>query len=251
MTEQSSSLQNDIGPRASLRDLGRFVLRPRLPTRIPRFSAAALPRVFKLYALDMVLMCLMLGAFLAVEMAGTEMPSNAFDEIDLGLGWIAAIVLCAPVAEELAFRGWLSGRLGALLGAPIAAVGVFSLAAALVAAPGTGDMAGMTIGGGAFVALGAVLAFWLRNRGPYRWFTWTFPLLFWFSCIAFAAIHLGNYEDTDQMLWPLVIPQFLAGIIFAYARVKHGLWSSMLLHALHNGTFVALVLVAEAMAPAA
>lgn len=243
MTEQSSSLVSGAGQTSMLRRVAGFVLRPRLPGRVGRFSPAALRDTLKLYGIDMALMGLMLGAFLAVEMSGFEMPSNEFESIELGFAWIAVIVVTAPLAEELAFRGWLSGTLGAMLGSPIAALGCFLIAGAILAPA----YVGMMWAGAVLVASGAGLAYWLRNHGPYRWFVLAFPALFWLGALAFAAIHLGNYEDTEQMLWPLVIPQFLAGILFAYARVTHGLLSSILLHMLHNGTFVALVLVGEAM----
>ena len=34
-----------------------------------------------------------------------------------------------------------------------------------------------------------------------------------------------------------------AGSIFGFARVSYGLWASILLHMLHNATFVAMVFV--------
>ena len=42
-----------------------------------------------------------------------------------------------------------------------------------------------------------------------------------------------------------VLPQFVIGAILGYTRVTYGLWASILLHALHNGAFISLVLLAS------
>ena len=52
--------------------------------------------------------------------------------------------------------------------------------------------------------------------------------------------HLGH-----RSLLPLVLPQFVIGAILGYTRVTYGLWASILLHALHNGAFISLVLLAS------
>lgn len=246
MTDQSSSLVSARARSATWRNVARFAVHPRLPARMTGLSRPALFDTLKLYGLDMVLMGAILFAFLAAEAGGIELPSNELESIDLGLGMIALIVLAAPLAEEIAFRGWLSGRPGTLW--PIALL-VLALAggSALGASVGPAAQAMLVLGG---IALAGALAFLWHAKPPQRWFERAFPVFFWLSALGFAAIHLGNYADTDKMLWPLVIPQFLAGILFAYARVHHGLWSSIMLHALHNGTFVALVLVGEVLSGA-
>ncbi len=243
MSDQSSSLVNDSASAPLWRNVARFALRPRLPARMTGMSRPALADTFKLYGFDMVLMGAVLVVFLTIEMAGVELPSNELEEIDLGLQWIALIVLGAPIAEEVVFRGWLSGRPGAVW--PVALMlFAFLLSGTITAGMGAAEGAGFML---ASVAVAGVLAYVWNSKPPHRWFVRAFPLFFWASALGFAAIHLGNYADTEEMLWPLVIPQFLAGILFAYARVHHGLWSSILLHALHNGTFIALVLMGEVL----
>lgn len=246
MTDQSSSLVDTRGIVPAWGDVARFAIRPRLPRSMSGISPASLLATLKLYALDMVLMGIALLVFVAIESAGFDLPSNELESIDLGLGMIAFIVLFAPIGEEIAFRGWLSGRPGAL-----AAIALLALALAI------GNFLNQSFGpattvflvtGCLVLALGS--AYLLRDRPAFGWFARLFPLFFWLSTLGFAAIHLGNYADTEQMLWPLVIPQFIAGILFAYARVMHGLWSSILLHMLHNATFIALVLGGEALAVA-
>jgi membrane protease YdiL (CAAX protease family) len=45
-----------------------------------------------------------------------------------------------------------------------------------------------------------------------------------------------------------VLPQFIAGTLFGYMRVRYGFWTAVALHALHNGTALSLALAGEALA---
>ncbi|MBL4718020.1 MAG: CPBP family intramembrane metalloprotease, partial [Erythrobacter sp.] len=68
---------------------------------------------------------------------------------------------------------------------------------------------------------------------------------FWLSTLAFASVHLFNFPAEDMaMALPLVLPQFATGTMLGYLRVHYGLWASVLLHLLHNGAFISLVLLA-------
>ena len=62
-------------------------------------------------------------------------------------------------------------------------------------------------------------------------------------------MHLTNFP-ADQLATalPLVLPQFVIGTILGYTRVHYGLWASVLLHMLHNGAIIALVLAASSAA---
>ena len=75
------------------------------------------------------------------------------------------------------------------------------------------------------------------------------PALFWLSTLGFSLVHLTNFP-ADQLATalPLVLPQFVTGTILGYARVHYGLWASVLLHMLHNGAIIALVLAASSAA---
>ena len=41
---------------------------------------------------------------------------------------------------------------------------------------------------------------------------------------------------------PFTLPQFVVGLMLGHLRVRYGLWASVLLHAMHNGLFVLLLL---------
>ena len=73
-----------------------------------------------------------------------------------------------------------------------------------------------------------------------RHFAW-----FYFAgALLFALAHLSNYsQGTALILLPLVVPQLLVGLILGYARVTYGLWSDILLHMMHNGLLIGLVVL--------
>ena len=216
-----------------------FLKRPRLPERATGVGLVGLYGVGRLYLIDLLAMCALgIMALLAVAL-GVEFPENQLDAIELTPGWIALIVLGAPLMEELLFRSWLSGRPGHVggalaLGAGVAGGGVLTQSHD-VAAVGL-----LAVG----LVLAAVLIFVLRRHGPMRWFAFLFPAIFWIVTALFAAVHMFNYtEGSLAMLLPLVVPQFIAGALFGYARVQYGLWAAILLHALHNGSAVLLILL--------
>ena len=234
--------EDDVGHRAVFENVAPGETRPAPPTGI---KLEAFRRTLHLFVLDILLMAPILLVAAGLEAAGVQFPDNALAELTFGPLIIVAIVLGAPLMEELAFRGWLTGRPAALV-----AFGTLLLAylAISVIAPLLPEMQQGLLGLGAIGAfvLAAILAVAaLRNRPAPRWYARAFPLFYALSVIAFAAIHITNYEQGDMALWmllPLVIPQAVAGLVWGYARVHFGLWSSILLHAMHNGLAVGLIL---------
>ena len=218
------------------RDFAGFVARPALPAQPAGPGAAGLRSTFSLYALDVALMIPLVLAAMAAEALGLQIPRNAMEDLDFDAAWIAMIVIGAPLAEEVVFRGWLSGRPG-----HISAVALLVLGAlATTIAAGMGNPAAVLAAAGMTLLL-VVLALWAqRGKTPIAIFARYFRWIFYLSALAFAAIHLFNYDGGASAI--LVVPQLIAGLIFGYARVLNGLWSSMLLHALHNGVFLALAL---------
>ncbi|GGJ23631.1 type II CAAX prenyl endopeptidase Rce1 family protein [Deinococcus roseus] len=70
-----------------------------------------------------------------------------------------------------------------------------------------------------------------------------FPVVFYLFAFVFALVHLSNYEtglkslNLPTMLL-LVIPQFLAGLMFGYVRVRMGFLNGVALHAAYNAVFL-------------
>ena len=135
-----------------------------------------------------------------------------------------------------------SGQRLAAFGAVLLAAGLLA-GAALLSLPGPrGALALVAV---LVLGVAAAIALLWRKRGqpPMGWFARHFRWFYLLSALAFASIHLTNFtEGNAALLLPLTLPQLLLGLILGYARVSFGLWSSMLMHGLHNTLFIGLVL---------
>ncbi|MEG3659717.1 CPBP family intramembrane glutamic endopeptidase [Arenibacter palladensis] len=85
-------------------------------------------------------------------------------------------------------------------------------------------------------------------RGPLIWFKNKiyFKYIFYASVLLFAAVHLNNFEMSEQVFYMapvLVAPQLILGIFLGYVRVKLGLLWSICLHSLYNGILITPILV--------
>ena len=205
--------------------------------------------------LDILVMFALLAIAGIVMSVGVELPETALAGMDLDWNIVAFAVLFAPLTEEIAFRGWLSGRPGHVLGliggalAGSAAMAVLGFTGAFKTEGLAEVAATISIGLLVGIVTMVVTVFLLRRTNAMGWFQAFFPAFFWLSTIAFACIHLFNFNEANfALLLPLVLPQFVTGAILGYVRVYYGLWASVLLHALHNGAFIGLVLLASGAA---
>jgi len=177
-----------------------------------------------------------LGGFLHVWQRAMALPApEAFHKVPPAL-LLPMVGLVAPVAEEIVFRGWLTGRpraLALIAGLAVSAGAVWTmrdgaahpLAWLALAASVTGAVAGW---------------FTLRRRRTPRWFVAAFPVLFWLHALVFAAFHLGNYPRLGLAMVPMVLPQLWAGLVFGTLRMRLGLPAAMFAHALGNLAAVTL-----------
>ena len=72
--------------------------------------------------------------------------------------------------------------------------------------------------------------FWKENR----------LIVFYFLLFSFVLLHTTNYDlkfSTLIYVPLLMLPHFLAGLLFSYARFKSGILMSISLHILNNGLF--------------
>ncbi len=219
-----------------------FVRKPVLPARASGFSGSAAASVLRLFMLDLILMTVLIGAALAASRLGFAMPDTALGNMELSLPLIALVVLGAPVVEELLFRGWLSGR-PAHVAPYLIGIAAALLGAVIMRASGWPQPYVAAALGVAAIIAAAVGAWALRGRPPFGWFQRHFRWFYYLSTIAFAAVHLSNYDESSPFVLLLVIPQALAGLIFGFARVTYGLWANIALHILHNSTFISLALI--------
>lgn len=238
MIEAAPSLP--ISPAAILREFGLFLRRPRVI--VPSGLRSPADRVAWGW-----LALLLIGGLAGVLMpllgwwqAQLGLPSpDAFDGMAPAL-LIPAVVLAAPVAEELLFRGWQTGRARALWLALCAG-------AALLALLGFRQIGALPALGLLLVLLvAAPLGWWkLRHRaGAPGWFLAAYPPVFHAVAIGFALAHLVNYPALRLAALPMVLPQFWAGLVLGYMRQRIGLVPAMLAHAASNAFMLALALLA-------
>ncbi len=190
-------------------------------------------------ALHLVVLLLVLLPLLGLWQNVMGLPSpEAFDKVSKAT-LVPFVVLLAPVAEELAFRGWLTGRVRALwlVGcALVAAVFLAMVSLHVYEVPASFAVLGM--------GLVAPAGWWrLRGRGVVPGFERAFPVLVWLSIIVFGLSHLSNYPKFSWALLPMVLPQLWAGMTLSYTRMRIGIFGSMLIHAAANGLSLGLALL--------
>lgn len=87
--------------------------------------------------------------------------------------------------------------------------------------------------------------FILCRRG-YTWWKKNYRYIFYFFALAFAAVHISNFQNWRLIIWILplyVMPQFILGLSLGYFRVQHGYWWGVVLHGIHNLILVVLSLI--------
>ena len=246
MTGEITSLATPESLRGEWRGYASFLKRPALPAQSGATFRAGIAAVSRMLVLDLAAMSALLAVAAIVMLVGFDLPETALAGLEIDLTLALMVVVAAPLMEELAFRGWLSGKPGHVLA--LAIMCAAGIAAVLLSAGGSGLGAPpkASLGVAAAVGLSLVTIFVLRNRPAMGWFRAIFPALFWFSTAAFASIHLLNFEQAGAALLPLVLPQFILGTMLGYLRVTYGLWSCIALHALHNGLIIGVVALASA-----
>ncbi len=219
-----------------------FVRKPVLPGRASGITSSSIKATLGLFLFDLVLMTGLISAALAATKMGFAMPDTALGKMELTLPLVMLVVLGAPISEELLFRGWLSGRPAHLAPYAIAVVAII-LGAIITRVSGWPQIFVTGAVGAAAIILAIVAAWKLRGRPAAAWFQRHFRWFYYLATVAFAAVHLSNYDESSPFILMLVIPQALAGLIFGFARVRYGLWSNIVLHMLHNTTFISLALI--------
>jgi len=230
---------------ATWRQWARFVRRPVLPDQADTGVTGGLKAVLPLLGLDLALMALLLGAIGAAFALGFEMPEHMLGGMALTPVLVAVFVIYMPIGEEILFRGWLSGRIGHVLGT-VLSIPAF-VAGLMWVSPGPPgatepDLLILFSVFAGFATLALIAIYLSRRRDAPKWFQRHFTWFYWASALGFAAVHLTNFAAAGPALLPLVLPQLALALILGYLRVTRGLWTSMLLHMLHNGVFVAVML---------
>jgi membrane protease YdiL (CAAX protease family) len=224
----------DMSLRARLADVARFAVRPTFVAQPMAWGRAAAMALLAVFAADLALDWLIVGASEALDPAGTLLPAPIEQDIGFAEDIFTALIF-APVTEELLFRGWMTGRAAGLRFAiwGFAALGLF--AASLFVPPAL--TMPTALAGVAAVLAGLVQ--WSRWRhfdtAVPDWFVRHFRWFVWGSTLLFGLTHLGNFEPLAHPLGLLVVlPQTIGGLLLAYTRTRLGLGAAMAHHAAYN-----------------
>ena len=161
-----------------------------------------------------------------------------------GLEFFVIAVLIAPLLEELIFRAGLR--------VPIYSLYIGPVLITLVGGTTPWQLCLVFIATILMLAFGAHLYIQQRKRERgmqtnffvARQYLQHYPKVFWLYACGFSLVHIVNYGINDAsglLVVFAVIPQFIAGALWGYIRLRDGLMSSIALHALAN--FVAFVLI--------
>ena len=146
------------------------------------------------------------------------------------LPWFQAL-LWAPIVEEMLFRFGLRRPQLALLVVPVL-IYVF--------------LNGFAWWASSLIVLVLLLLVWsMRNSGmpsgnAWKWlriYRWSFPVVMHASVLAFAALHIHNYEFVELPWWMmvvLVLPQWVTGLALCWIRVQRGIGAAIVVHAFFN-----------------
>lgn len=225
--------------KALIEDFAAWLARPRMLVPSGLGAPGAWQTLLTMLALHLVVLLGVLLPLLGLWQKALGLPSpEAFDQVSKMM-LVPFVVLLAPVAEELAFRGWLTGRVRALwlVGCGFVAGGFLALVNFHVyEVPASFAVLGMGIV--------APVGWWrLRGRGVMPGFSRAYPVLAWLSILVFGLSHLSNYPKVSLAMLPMVLPQLWAGMTLSYTRMRIGIFGSMLVHATANALSLGLVLM--------
>ncbi len=209
--------------------------------RAPKLDSMASPRhrpttgLPWLFAVNLIIVAAIAVVLFPIILAlDIKMSNNMTGFLDRPVWQLALlVVVVGPIFEELIFRSWLSGspRLLVPFFAFVAlTVGIFlsrysigvddSILTPLILIIAVATLIGM-------------VALW--KRPVPSWFVRIFPLIFWCQALLFGFIHVFNYAgDNPAAMLPLVLPQTVGGLIWGYARIRHGWWANIVMHMAYN-----------------
>lgn len=222
---------------ATVREVPAFLRRPAILTPIGLRSRKGWAALGAMEVLHIAGMFLVVLPLVGLWQQAMHLPApDAFDK--LPSGWLLPFtVLIAPVAEEMIFRGWQTGRPRALW-----LLGCAALFAVLAIFART--MAPLMLAGLLLTLAIAALAGWIilrKRREPLGGYRAAYPMIFWIVALLFAGVHLTNYPSASMLSLPLVLPQFWAALMLGFTRQRIGLNAAILQHAGANAATMLLV----------
>jgi len=230
--------------RDRLADVARFIMRPSFAARPMAWRREYVATWAVLTVLTLIAV-LLAAALIEATLGYAGMLPASTRNARPDLRDVALAVVFAPLLEETLSRGWLSGRYAALRFALYGAAALGLLLAALVVPQDLRKIVALT----AVVTVLAGLIQWgltrhrARGREVPGWFVRHFRWMAWGSSLAFALLHLGNYEALNSPLGVVVVmPLMLGGMLLAYTRTRLGLRAAIAQHAAYNAVLMGTVL---------
>ncbi len=230
-----------------------FFLRPRADIEQIPLARAPLPFLALVIA-GVVLALLATMPLIALQQIGgsARLPAGAVSAAKPLLVLLLVGALLVPVVEECAFRALLRPRpftLGLAAAAwgyliaglyPDGSFTAYQWSAGLVQLS-TQTLVAILLGSLAFFA--AARDLWSGQFA--KLWPHVFAPLYWVSIFAFALAHLARYSGMElERVWllvpVLVLPQFVAAVIFSFARMRYGLGAAIIAHGLNNGALTLL-----------
>lgn len=227
-----------LSPRARVRDVVRFALRPTPHAARHPWSLALVIALTSVFIIHLAIDWTAARVLESWDNWAGFLPLPHPEERPMRHIILSAVVI-APVLEEALHRGWLNGRIAALR---FAAFG-FAATGCMLASITAGERwEGLLATAGAMIAL-VGLAQWLATRrrdvAVPAWFTRHFAVLVWGSCLVFGLLHIGAYQTLTHPLGVLVVtPQLIGGLFLAYVRTRLGLRAAIAHHAAYNALFL-------------
>jgi|GEM_PF-494029 len=241
-----------------LHDFYTFLQHPTRPNLTERMSFRRFGHIVGLHY--MLLIPVMIVMSILSGLIGLESLDHSIDDLmaDSSLLWFGfMLIIAAPVLEELLFRFPLRYRRGSVF----IAVSILSLLIYYAASYFLPSMKEVIPAEnlatldeiGADLHLSALLlAFLTFSVGMLIIFTLSlskqlldqsshyietlFPHIFFMTAMIFGFVHISNFSG--DMHWyavpVLVLPQFTMGLLLGYIRLRYGMLSNILLHAVNN-----------------
>jgi len=179
---------------------------------------------------------------IAVTAAGAGGAVHRMDPS--AIPWLTA-VLWAPLIEEMLFRYGLRRPRQALWVCPA------------ILPPLLWGVHGWTLAWAAAVVLLACLPLRRARVARVRWqmgwrrhYLMHFGRVYHLSSLAFAVVHLNNFELAGAAYWMLpllILPQWATGLVLGWIRVRRGIGASMALHSLFNAGPMLLIMAVLAL----
>ena len=173
------------------------------------------------------------------------------------IGFILTLAVVAPVLEEIIFRFPLRFRRGSLF----LALSIFTLFVYLIGSAYLApkhdlyptevmqelESAGFIPNVSAVFLATAVFLFGLFGiflssvnnsmlEGLGKTVDRLFPYIFYATAMIFGYVHFTNFSGDMKWFWIpfLILPQFVMGLVMGYSRLRFGMLSNIMLHAVNN-----------------